>query len=43
MNRQADRRSWQDVYRTVGSTGTVELKLSAQAELLIASCKELRP
>ena len=43
MNRQADRRSWQNVYRTVGSTGTVELKLSAQAELLIASCKELRP
>ena len=43
MNRQADRRSWQDVYRTVGPTGAIELKLSVQTELLIASCEELRP
>ncbi|MDM0024636.1 type II toxin-antitoxin system MqsR family toxin [Variovorax sp. J31P216] len=43
MNRAADRRSWQDVYRTAGATGCVELKLSAQAELLIASCQACRP
>jgi hypothetical protein len=40
---RADRRAWQDVYRTAGTRGAVELKCSVQTELLIASCKRLAP
>lgn len=43
INAPADRRLWQDVYRTLGSIGAVELRFSAQNELLIASCEASGP